>query len=174
MSETISHRDAYEELSCYTLAHGHPSFIHQHVVDAFAAQEADENTKPIALTFALAGLYLHVERGLSGRQVQLAHMKMAQRKRQWPAFSLPRERGTITAAAVIKASPGTKRDQAIDGWCASVWEAFRGNREVLVRLLAEPPVIRAADDALPRNLWSVVFGGASSLAREDQIKATIG
>jgi hypothetical protein len=137
MSETISNRDAYYELSCYTLAHGHPSFIHQHVVDAFAAQEADENTKPIALTFALAGLYLHAEKGLSGRQVQLAHMKMAQRKRRWPAFSLPLDRGTITAADVLKASGGVERDTAIDAWCASVWEAFRGNREVVVRLLAD-------------------------------------
>jgi hypothetical protein len=137
MSETTSNRDAYHELSCYTLAHGHPSFIHQHVVDAFAAQEADENTKPIALTFALAGLYLHVEKGLSGRQVQLAHMKMAQRKRQWPAFSLPRNRGTITAADVLKTTAGVERDQAIDAWCASVWDAFGGNRDAVVRLLAE-------------------------------------
>jgi len=137
MSQTISNRDAYHELSCYTLTHGHPSFIHQHVVDAFAAQEADETTKPIALTFALAGLYLHVEKGLSGRQVQLAHMKMAQRKRQWPTFSLPRERGTITALAVLRAAPGEERDKAIDSWCASVWDAFRGSRKVVVDLLAE-------------------------------------
>ena len=35
---------AYHELCCYTLSHGHPSFIHQHVVDAFAAQDAPEPT----------------------------------------------------------------------------------------------------------------------------------
>jgi hypothetical protein len=133
----VSNRDAYYELSCYTLAHGHPSFIHQHVVDAFAAQEADENTKPIALTFALAGLYLHVEKRQTGRQVQLAHMKMAQRKRQWPTFSLPRERGTVTAVDVLRAAPGEERDRAIDSWCASVWEAFSGNRQVVATLLAE-------------------------------------
>jgi len=137
VSETISNRDAYHELCGYTLTHGHPSFIHQHVVDAFAAQEADEHTKPIGLTFALVGLYLHVEKGLSGRQVQLAHMKMAKQKRQWPAISLPSERGTITAADVLKVGPGIERDKAIDTWCASVWDAFRGNREVVVRLLGE-------------------------------------
>src|SRR5688500_4296697 len=54
-------QDRYEELCCYTLAHGHAAFIHQHVVDAQAAQAAGEHTKPIAITFALAGLYLHVE-----------------------------------------------------------------------------------------------------------------
>jgi uncharacterized protein DUF5946 len=137
MAHTNSNRDAYHELSCYTLTHGHPSFIHQHVVDAFAAQEADEQTKPIALTFAVVGLFLHVEKGQTGRQVQRAHMKMAQRKRQWPAFSLPRERGTITAVDVMRAAPGAERDQAIDAWCASVWDAFRGSRDVVVRLLTE-------------------------------------
>src|SRR5262249_34900967 len=70
---TVEERD-YHELCYYTLAHGDPSFIHQHVVDAFAAQNSGEHDKPIRLTFALVGLYLHVERGLSGRQVQRAHM----------------------------------------------------------------------------------------------------
>ena len=46
-----------------------PAFIHQHVMDAWAVQTADELTKPIQLTFALVGLYLHVEMAFSGRQV---------------------------------------------------------------------------------------------------------
>jgi hypothetical protein len=29
--------DLYHELSCYTLAHSDPTFIHQHVVDAYTA-----------------------------------------------------------------------------------------------------------------------------------------
>jgi hypothetical protein len=132
-----SERDAYHALSAYTLTHGDRAFIHQHVVDAFAAQHADANTKPITLTFALVGLYLYVERAWSGRHVQLAHMKLAQRKRRWPAWLLPRERGTVTAADVMLASPGSERDQAIDAWCASVWNAFRDNRDAVVSLLAE-------------------------------------
>ena len=43
----VTDQAAYEELCYYTLAHGDPAFIHQHVVDAFAAQTADENIKPI-------------------------------------------------------------------------------------------------------------------------------
>src|SRR5262245_20494405 len=109
-----SELEAYHGLSAYTLTHGGLAFIHQHVVDAFAAQHADDATKAITLTFALVGLYLHVERAWSGRQVQLAHMKLAQRKRRWPAWSLPRERGTVTAADVMLASPGSERDEAID------------------------------------------------------------
>ena len=29
------------------------------------------------------------------------------------------------------------RDEAIDAWCESVWNAFQGNRDVIVTLLAE-------------------------------------
>lgn len=75
-----SEQHAYHELQCYTLAHGDVEFIHQHVVDVWAAQHADETTKPIGLAFALVGLYLHVERGVSGRQVQRVHMALARRK----------------------------------------------------------------------------------------------
>ena len=58
----VSEQDAYNDLCGYTLTHGGATFIHQHVVDAFAAQRADEQSKPIGVTFALVGLYLHVER----------------------------------------------------------------------------------------------------------------
>lgn len=129
-----SEQDAYDELRSYTLGLEDPAFIHQHVVDAFAAQHADASTKPITLTFALIGLYLHVEQGRSGRQVQRAHMKLARRKRQWPAWALPRERGTLTAVEVMTASPGPERAQAIDAWCASVWNAYRDNWELVAKL----------------------------------------
>jgi len=87
--------DAYHELCCYTLAHGDASFIHQHVVDAFAAQRADAQSKPIGVTMARVGLYLHVEKQFSGRQVQRAHMQLARQKRPWPAFALPVKRGSM-------------------------------------------------------------------------------
>ena len=93
-----SNQDAYNELCCYTLAHGDRSFIHQHVVDAYAAQTADDRTKPIGLAFALIGLYLHVEKHFSGREVQRAHMLLAKHRRVWPSFPLPRNRGSLTAA----------------------------------------------------------------------------
>jgi hypothetical protein len=137
MVSSVTPRDAYDELRAYTLTHGDPAFIHQYVVDAFAAQHADEATKPITLTFALVGLYLRVEKRRSGRQVQLVHMKLGERKRRWPSWSLPNERGAMTAADVLLAPPGADRDKAIDAWCASVWQAFRGHREAIVELLEE-------------------------------------
>jgi hypothetical protein len=126
---------AYDELCLYTLAHGDATFIHQHVVDAFMVQHADESTKPIGLIFGLLGLYLKVERGCTGRQVQQMHMLLARRKREWPRVTLPQERGALTVLDVMQAPPGPERDRAIDAWCAAVWAPWQGSRDVLAGLL---------------------------------------
>lgn len=127
--------EAHDELCCYTLAHGGPEFIHQHVVDAWAAQTADETTKPIAVTFALMGLYLHLERQFTGRQVQRAHMAVARRTRVYPPIALPDQRGEVTASDVLSAPPGPARDAAIEAWCASVWSAFEESRPAIIEWL---------------------------------------
>jgi Family of unknown function (DUF5946) len=133
--------DAYNELCCYTLAHGDASFIHQHVVDAFAAQRADAQSKPIGVTMALVGLYLHVEKQFSGRQVQRVHMQLARQKRPWPAFALPVNRGSMTAAEVLVTPAGPERDRAIHAWCASVWEAFIDCRQAVAELLRQHGIV---------------------------------
>jgi hypothetical protein len=130
-------QELYDELSFYTLAHADPAFIHQHIVDAFAAQTAGELTKPIKLTFALVGLYLHVEKQFSGRQVQLVHMQLAQKKSEWPALRLPKERGVIRVVDVLAAPEGSERDALIHAWCAAVWDAFSINRPTITNLLGK-------------------------------------
>lgn len=122
---------AFEELCAYTLTLHDPTFIHQHVVDAQAAQEADAQSKPIKVTFALVGLYLHLEQGLDGRAVQRAHMALARTGRSWPTWPLPDERGAMTAADVLAHPPGTERHQAIDDWCRAVWAAYASCHEAV-------------------------------------------
>ena len=129
--------DVYHELCAYTLTHGDPRFIHQHVVDAWGAQHAQSDSKPIRLVFSLAGLYLHLERGKTGREVQLIHMKMARRRREWPRLSLPIDRGAVTVVDVMPAAPGGPRDQAIDAWCASVWAGFAEQRASILSILSD-------------------------------------
>jgi hypothetical protein len=129
--------DVFDELCGYTLAHRDPAFIHQHVVDAFAAQTANEHTKPIKLTFALVGLYLHVERQFSGKQVQQAHVRLARQRRSWPSFPLPENRGAMTVHDVINAPAGPARDQAIHAWCACVWGAFHAYHQEIAQLLSK-------------------------------------
>ncbi len=130
-----SEQDAYNELCGYTLTRGDPSFIHQLVVDAFAAQQATTDTEPIKLTFALVGLYLRVEKRSTGRWIQRVHAQLARRKQQWPTLLLPQSRGSMSAIDVMHAPAGGERDQAIDAWCASVWAAFRASHQAVAQLL---------------------------------------
>ena len=132
---------AYHHVCAYTLTLGDPDFIHQHVVDAFAAQTADARTKPVGLTFALVGLYLLVEKQFSGRHVQRVHMALARHKEPWPMFALPHDRGTMTVADVVAAPPGPDRDRAIHAWCASVWAAYGESHGAVARLLERHQII---------------------------------
>jgi hypothetical protein len=129
MNKGKSNQEMFYELSYYTITHHDPIFIHQHAVDAFTAQNADENTKPIAITFALIGLYLFIEKGFSGKEVQNAHVKLGKYRKKWPKFNLPRYRGDITISDVINIPKGPKRDRMIIKWCISVWKAYRGSHE---------------------------------------------
>jgi len=128
---------AYHELSAYTLSLRDSAFIHQYVVDAYAAQQASRDTKPITITFALIGLYLHLERGYSGKAVQLAHMRYVRKRRQWPTFELPENRGEVTAANVLRAAPGPEREEAIRKWCRSVWDAWGNSHAQVAELVRE-------------------------------------
>lgn len=137
----ISEQEAYDELSAYTLTRGDATFIHQHVVDAFAVQFSDEHTKPIKLTFGLVGLYLKIEKQFSGKRVQRAHMDLARNKQVWPAFEIPEDRGPMTPSDVIAAPAGPERDKAIDAWCESVWKPWQANRGTLAELLARHGIV---------------------------------
>jgi hypothetical protein len=128
-------RTAHDEVYVYTM--GRPGFILQHVVDAFAVQTANQNTKPVAVVFGLVGLYLHLEKNFTGRQVQEAHMKLGRRRREWPKISLPLDRGSMTVVDVLAVPAGPERDKAIDKWCQSVWACFEGSRRTIVALLRE-------------------------------------
>ncbi len=110
----ITDQEAYNELAYYTLAHHDPAFIHQLVVDAYAAQHVDDTSKPIYLAFALAGLYLHNEKHYTGKEVQRAHMQLGREKKELPILKLPSEKGAITVLDVLQVAPGAERDEAIE------------------------------------------------------------
>ena len=121
--------DAFHELSYYTLSHKKEEFIHQYVVDAYAAQTADKNTKSIKINFGLIGLYLHLEKGFSGKEVQRAHMALARYKDKLPIIHLPEKRGEITVFDVLQAPEGEERVAKIEAWMESVWGAYKSEQQ---------------------------------------------
>ena len=135
MKTVQSEQEMFYKLSCYTQTHPDPSFIHQYAVDAFAAQYADENTKPITITFALIGLYLHIEKDFSGREVQIAHVKLAKHRKEWSKFDLPVPRGYVPVYDVFEAPRGHERDEMIQRWCISVWDAYHDSHKKVADLM---------------------------------------
>lgn len=125
------------ELTYYTLAHRDPTFIHQHLVDAYGAQHVRESKSTIGAAFVLAGLYLAVERGFTGRQVQKLHVFMANRSKAWPRFTPPADAGSVTVADVLAVPAGPGRDQALMEWCANVWKAWAIDQQ-RVRAMVDP------------------------------------
>ncbi len=124
-----------QELAAYTLSHGGREFLHQHLVDAYAAQHVRADTKPVALAAALIGLYLYAERQYSGRQVQQVHMALGNQMKQWPLFAPPREHVPLTVTDVLDAPAGEVRDQMLRRWARSVWAMWQERHAEIEKLL---------------------------------------
>ena len=137
MNSETSEEELFHQLSYYTGAHEGADFIHQHAVDAFTSQNADESTKPITLTFALVGLYLMIDKNFTGKEVQKAHIKMAKHQKRWPKFNLPQNRGNIRIQDVLNTPQGSELDNAIRQWCISVWGAYKQSHEQVAKLVSK-------------------------------------
>lgn len=76
------------------------------------------------------------ERGYSGRQVQLAHMRLARSKREWPRLVAPEPMGSINVNTVLRQPPGDSRDQMIRAWAREVWQSWSSQQHKLHEMLA--------------------------------------
>ena len=140
----MSDEEAFHELCGYTLTHSGGGFIHQLVVDAYAAQHATAASKAIGVFFSIVGIYLVAERSFTGRQVQLAHIALAKIRSEWPQMILPAQRGSITVHDVLAAPEGEARDAMIHAWARATWDAFSANRAVVGAFLSQRGIIPQA------------------------------
>lgn len=128
-------QEKYNELSIYTLSLNNKEFIHQHIVDAFTAQNADGNIKNITLFFAVIGLYLYIEKGFNGKEIQDLHTKIANSKKELPKLKIPKEKASITVSEVLEARPGIERNEKIKEWSRSVWKIFKNQKDIIENFL---------------------------------------
>jgi uncharacterized protein DUF5946 len=119
-------------LTSWTQTLSDRAFVHQHVVDAYAAQHVTATAPSIRAAFALVGLHLACDRGLTGRQVQRAHMWLAKTRRDWPRFDAPA--GEAMTVADVLAAPD--RTAAIHRWAASVWACWQPDHLRVRQLVA--------------------------------------
>jgi hypothetical protein len=131
----------FSDLSCSTVTMGDAAFIHQHAVDAYAAQHAGGITRNITVAYGLIGLYLALEKGYSGRQVQQAHMQIARVRKDWPQFDPPGQPAARTVMDVLLARSDAERDAMIVKWMAAVWESWE-DRQAWVRETTDDLLLR--------------------------------
>lgn len=124
----------YISLMGYTMSLGDAEFAHQYAVDAYAAQHPGPPGKPISTVFALIGLYLALERGYTGRQVQLVHMQIA--RQPWPYLPPPATPGNITVAHLLD-TPEADRPAKLRSWMQSVWSSW-AEQQAWIREQAQP------------------------------------
>jgi len=118
--------EKFSELSGYTISKQDLNFIHQHVIDTYAAQHSGNGMKPITTAFSLIGLYYAIEKGFNGRQVQRVHMLLSRKKYQWKEFEAPDKSAyALTVLDVLRQKPGESRDQMIRKWMMDVWESWK-------------------------------------------------
>ena len=131
----------YSDISSYTIAKRDAAFIHQHAVDAYAAQHAGGDARNISVAFGLIGLYLAVERGYTGLQVQLVHMHIARVRKDWPPFDPPGQPAGITVMDVLQSGTDAEKDAMIIKWMAAVWENW-ADRQEWVRAITDELLLR--------------------------------
>jgi hypothetical protein len=131
---------AYSDLQCCTVGKQDPWFIHQHVVDTYAAQHSGGPTRAITVAFGLIGLYLALEKGFTGKQVQLAHMRIARTRKVWPHLDPPSQPAVLTVMDVLQAGTDEEKDALIREWMAAVWESW-ADRQRWVRAITDELLI---------------------------------
>jgi Family of unknown function (DUF5946) len=129
-------RQLYGELSAYTLFLQDVDFLHQFAVDTYTAQHAGAVVKPIALTFALVGLYLAFEHNYTGKQVQKAHTLLVRTPKKWPQFRLPEEKASLTVLDVLK-TPEKERNDVLREWGKAVWSIWESEHTKVAELVHE-------------------------------------
>jgi hypothetical protein len=127
----------FGELTAYTMSKNDPAFIQQHCVDAYGAQHSGGETKSITTAFSLVGLYLFLEHGYTGREVQQAHTTLGEQDRSWPELSPPDSPGEITVQKVLDANPEDERTRMIERWAESVWQTWEASHQWVREVCSE-------------------------------------
>ena len=129
-------QEKYYELTCWTLVRHDGRFIHQHAVDAYAARHGGGERTVLPTAFGLIGLCLALEKGFTGRQVQLVHVKMGKKRRDWPVLEPPEHPAGLTVNDVVRAGTDREKEEMLMRWAAAVWKSWEPRHQA-VREMAE-------------------------------------
>lgn len=120
-------------------------FVHQVAVDAYQAQHCPRGAQR-TLVFSLAGLYLVMEKGRTGRQVQQVHAELARTRHPLPLVEPVDASGAGTVAEALARIPRDGLLTAVQGWAGQVWNAYATSHAEIERWVAgwPEPVVAAS------------------------------
>lgn len=139
-------QEHYNTLCGLSFSYFDPSFTHQLAVDAYTAQHAFDESKPIGIVFALIGLCLVNKHDFTGRQVQRFHMNI--QKQKWPKLTPPSLKSDITIADISGISDENQRNTMIKKWALEVWETWEIHHDYIITLV---------DSLFDSKMKSVIF-----------------
>lgn len=115
--------------------------LHQLTVDTYAAHHPRAGSPPIGTAFALIGLYLSLERGMSGPRVRDEHHRLARVRRSWPEFVPPPGLDALSHSIldVDRAVTNEAHARALDAWAGAVWHAWGRHHGLVAELYSDPP-----------------------------------
>lgn len=116
--------------------------LHQLTVDAYAAQHplrtVGGDVPAISVAYALVGLHLALDRGLSGVEVRAVHQRMGRPDPSWPNLPAPERTGAMTvfevAAAGVMVGSVAGHAKAVRAWAATVWQAWAAQHATVAAL----------------------------------------
>ena len=123
--------EKYIELSASTTILYDRDFIHQTAIDTYEAQHGGGKTKPIAVVFGLAGLYLRLEKDYPVQVIQKIHMKLARKTREWPRLVPPTHHFEKTVVDALQANSDIERRAKILAWANATWDAWKRDHGTL-------------------------------------------
>ncbi len=127
----------YRELSAFTLSLRDKDFPHQLAVDSYAAQHYGPNMKRITITFALIGLCLTFEHNFTGREVQLAHVSLGKKRRDWPEFNNRVNSGSVTVLDVLRNVTNENYNELLRNWGRAIWESWNPEQSRVEALITK-------------------------------------
>lgn len=142
------------QIFCEVLAREYTQYnelwkTHRFTVDAYAVQHPGDNSRRAvqSVYVHLARLYLQLERGINGKQVNYFMKKMINYKTEYKWLSPPDFSGTLNINDVAKAKNLEEHKTLVYKWAESVWSAWEPHH-IDIAAFAEK-VISAENKIIP-------------------------
>jgi hypothetical protein len=105
------------------------------VIDAYCVQHhgAQERRAIQSVNVHLVALYLQLEKGYVGNQVNVAIQRILCFADQFKWLDPPTPNGTLTVADILKADTPQAEADAIEAYARDIWQAWRAHRETAMK-----------------------------------------